>query len=340
MSMQERPPLDDEERQLAAQLTRIAPRGEPSAELDARILAMAERGVASNAAPARRRRARWPAWLGVAASLTAVAGLIWQVHPILGPSAERIAPVAISSADHTAADGDERQPIRYVGPNAEMVPPTPPPPPLPPPRETRSTVQVARAPAAAATDMVDSTPVAAQAPPRAAVPSKPAQNTPITADITGAPEPAASAETVPLPWPADAVRKATPASSTRSKASDSVNVAPPSPVASSPTAAERSEASGNRLQSARPVAAPMPAPAIAPPTSKHADSSDTLEFDERPPATTANIDVQKTWLERIRTLKNAGKLDEARQSLKEFRQRHPNAETPADLKPLLATGTS
>lgn len=354
MSMHERPPLDAEERQLAAQLSRIAPRGEPSAELDARILAMAERGIAGHhaaSAPARRQRPRWPAWLGVAASLTAVAGLIWQVHPILSPSAERIAPVAISSADHATADDDERQPIRYVEPAAAIAPPTEPAPPLPAARVARSTSQAASAPAAASavTDNLEPADTAAAAAPTpAAAPIKPAQTVPISDDIAGAPEPAASIEAAPAPWPADNARKAA-ASPMRNKASASVEAAPSPPSAERSPAASAavSDTQGSRLHSPPPPrAAIAPAPAAAPPASapapmsaQRADSHDIIEFDERPPATTADSDVQKAWLERIRGLKSAGKLDEARSSLKEFRQRHPKAEIPADLKPLLISDT-
>ncbi|MDO5611492.1 MAG: hypothetical protein Q4G62_12115 [Pseudomonadota bacterium] len=360
MSMHERPPLDAEERQLAAQLSRIAPRGEPSAQLDARILAMAERGIAGHhaaSAPARRRRPRWPAWLGVAASLTAVAGLIWQVHPILSPRNERIAPVAISSADHdaadhAAADDGERQPIRYVEPAAAIAPPTEPPPPLPPARTARSTSEAASAPALASTvadNLEPADTAAATARTRAAAPIKPAQTVPISADIAGAPEPAANIEAAPAPWPADNARKA--ASPMRNKASASTNVeaaapSPPSAERSPSASAAASDTLGSRMHSPPPRAAIAPAPAAAPPASapvpmsaQRADSHDIIEFDERPPATTADSDVQKAWLERIRGLKSAGEVDEARSSLKEFSQRHPKAEIPADLKPLLVTGT-
>ena len=87
MTMRRDDRLDKEERELAAQLARIAPHGEPSADLDARILAMAERGLAGVAPVSAQRQPprRWPVWLGLAASLTVVAGLAWRLQAGAGP---------------------------------------------------------------------------------------------------------------------------------------------------------------------------------------------------------------------------------------------------------------
>ena len=129
MTTQRDPMLDAEERLLAEQLARIAPRGEPSAELDARILAMAGRGtVHAPSSSARRRPKRWPVWLGVAASLTAVAGLVWRLEPILHPGQ----PVRYEAPAPVAADTDpngQRSPVAYVATQvaADAVPPPAPP---------------------------------------------------------------------------------------------------------------------------------------------------------------------------------------------------------------------
>ena len=132
MTMRRDHGLDQEERELAAQLARIAPRGEPSAALDARILAMAQRGAGVEATLGPRRRQRWPAWLAVAASLTAVAGLVWRLEPILHPAPG----VRYEAPASVAADTDpngQRQPIEYIGQDAAAVATAPAPPPPPPP---------------------------------------------------------------------------------------------------------------------------------------------------------------------------------------------------------------
>ena len=116
MTMRRDPMWDDEERKLAAQLARIAPHGEPSADLDARILAMAERdlaGVSPTATQRRRRTHRWPVWLGAAASLTVVAGLVWQLQPVLEPR-QTIRYEAPASVDSDNDPNGKRQPIAYV----------------------------------------------------------------------------------------------------------------------------------------------------------------------------------------------------------------------------------
>ncbi|PJJ98274.1 hypothetical protein CO615_09720 [Lysobacteraceae bacterium NML75-0749] len=93
--------LTAEERALADKLARIAPRGEPSAALDAKILAMAaEAHAQATTAPAKPRR--WLPPLALAASLALVAGVIWRVHPVLNPQ-DTPSPAAISEADAAAA---------------------------------------------------------------------------------------------------------------------------------------------------------------------------------------------------------------------------------------------
>ncbi len=300
MTMQARPPLDPQERELAAQLARIRPRVEPGDDLDARILAMAAREATGKPASVRppRRPRRWPAWLGAAASLAAVAGFLWQVHPILDPSPD-VSPV-MAPAD--AGEGGQRQPIRYIEPTPATapVPVTPPPPPAPrsgPAQQTARATLPAGKPATRTPEVASATrptPVEAKLPP------------PVSADIAGAP---AAAETVP---------------------------APPAATAAAPVSV-----SGTRIDPPRaPVppapASPMPAPPAAP-ALRSAALPEPREpaFDERPPATTASGEVQQAWLARIRALKAEGRIDEARASLQEFRQRHPGSEIPAELKPLL-----
>src|SRR5690606_39075701 len=68
--------LTPEERGLAERLGRIAPRGAPSAELDARILGAAHAAAGRKVGPAHSR-SRWPALVGIAATVALAVGVAW-----------------------------------------------------------------------------------------------------------------------------------------------------------------------------------------------------------------------------------------------------------------------
>lgn len=72
-------PLDAEERAMAALLPRPHGRGEPGADLDARILAAAQ--AALHPQPAGRSRRNWIGPSALAASLVLAVGLAWQLRP-------------------------------------------------------------------------------------------------------------------------------------------------------------------------------------------------------------------------------------------------------------------
>lgn len=313
MTTQRDPTLDAEERLLAEQLARIAQRGEPSAELDARILAMAGRGtVHAPSSSARRRPKRWPVWLGVAASLTAVAGLVWRLEPILHPGQ----PVRYEAPAPVAADTDpngQRSPVAYVATQvaADAVPPPAPPmmsapvassPPPPPHRNAPTTAKAAPPPPAADAAREAEEAAAHDAAPAAMAAKRVVADRDLVQEMPRRPAPAtveATAAAAPPP-------------------------APPAPAPAS-AMAERSRAATPppEAQAAR-VAAPAPPP-----------NQDRAGFDARPPTTADSPEVRQAWLARIRELRDAGSLDEARASLKAFVQRYPKAEIPADLKPLL-----
>jgi len=82
MTSPEPSPLTAEEQALAERLARLAPRVEPSPALDARVLAAAH--AAAQEPPANRlppRRQRWPAMVGLAASVLLAVGLAWRLRP-------------------------------------------------------------------------------------------------------------------------------------------------------------------------------------------------------------------------------------------------------------------
>lgn len=314
------PMLDEDERRLAEQLARIAPRGEPSAELDARILAMAAGDPAYAPVTATRRRPRrWPVWLGVAASLTAVAGLVWRLEPILHPGQ----PVRYEAPVPVAADNDpnaRRAPVEYVATQvaADAVPP--PPPPMMP------------APVASTPPKPVSANTAALAKPASTPPAADAAREAEEAVATDASAPAAMAAkrvVADRDLVQEMPRRPAPLT-VEATAAVALPPAPPAPVAAS-AIAERSRATAQPKEApAARVAVPAPPPAATPPPSQ-----DRAGFDARPPTTADSPEVRQAWLVRIRELRDAGSLDEARASLKAFVQRYPKAEIPADLKPLL-----
>lgn len=92
-------PLDAEERALAGLLPRPHGRGEPGADLDARILAAAQAALHPQPAVRRPRRS----WIGptaVAASLVLAVGLAWQLRP---PPA---LPASAAAEDAASTDSD------------------------------------------------------------------------------------------------------------------------------------------------------------------------------------------------------------------------------------------
>ncbi|HQQ57969.1 MAG TPA: hypothetical protein PKV60_01930, partial [Thermomonas sp.] len=120
-------PLDAEERALAAQLPRMHGRSEPTAELDARILAAAHAAAQQPAKPARRR---WAAPLALAASLCLAVGVAWRVQftpsppAAPAPMAHHATPAAAEAtrAKVRAADS-ARSPASTAPPGAQPAAP-------------------------------------------------------------------------------------------------------------------------------------------------------------------------------------------------------------------------
>ncbi|MGJ4729345.1 hypothetical protein ACQYWP_08665, partial [Luteimonas sp. SDU101] len=128
---------------------------------------------------------------------------------------------------------------------------------------------------------------------------------------------------------------------------------PPPPPPAPPAPPPPSEAAVASPAPAMPAAgvAPPPepqtrsiaAPAREPLTVSGSRASPAVEpdlladqpLDDSPPASAESPGVRAHWLQRIRELRQAGREDEARASLREFVRRHPHAKVPADLRVLL-----
>ena len=97
----DREQLSQEERALAERVARLGQHGEPSPALDARILAAAHAAATAPDQVRRQRTRRWPAALGIAASLALAVGIAWQLRPL--PETERYDEAAGSVAGQPAA---------------------------------------------------------------------------------------------------------------------------------------------------------------------------------------------------------------------------------------------
>lgn len=314
--------LTPEERELASRLARIGPHGEPPAALDARILSAAHAAVAVT--PARRRR--WPAVLGVAATLALAIGVTWQLRPRPEaspalqegpPAAEATAPAAMGEAADAAAAMSAADVPGGAGsdqPTAQRAA-------APVARPQESAVEPSRtgAPAGPSGDAKAGSqgrgvPLRTMAPPPEEPPAvfDEREEQDVAAPPTFAPAPA------PVAMPAPAV------------------VEPPPPAPPPPPA----------------MAAPAPTPVIA------TDSSRAAEQAARPAAASAGVQAKKAtastaepglrdvpiredaslgpseWLDRIRLRLAAGDATGARESLALFRRYYPDHALPEDLSPL------
>ncbi|MEN5208985.1 hypothetical protein ABE493_12780 [Stenotrophomonas terrae] len=351
--------LTPEERELARLLGRPGrSAATPSAQLDARIIAMANAAQApaavdtENPAPeqtqataptplpsAARRSSGWGrrrglvSSLAVAASLVLVVGLAWQLRPLDAPPAmpaQAEANVAVaaaeSAADSAAAAAQEPSAAPPAAPMMDQLP-----------------VDVAAAPAAA------SPPAEAAAKEHKAAAPKPAPADGSRKDETTVAEPAsgAIAERAPRAFsPAPVIAPPAPP-------------APPAPmVMPAPVQAPvYTEQAGNadapqndlyRTQSAPARTAP-PRPALTGPAPiPHAGTKAVTKAAEARRQRAAAIAADSTpdieadatlsrhqWIKRIRERLEAGDLDGAKASLRRFAHDYPEARIPRDLRPLL-----
>ena len=288
--------LDTEERTLAAQLRRLPPHGEPDADLDARILAMAR--SATQPRPTATSRRHWPVYASAAAVCMLAAGLAWQLWPA---HVQRNTPARTPEASPAPAPATPEATIAAAPPE-DIIPPV---------RDLASDASVE-----------DGNTARKAAP---AVISPPPQSMPAHSEAAK-PEPAASSdhEAQPLSAPAVSANDAIPP-----PPAPPAPPPPPAPPAPQPVAAQAATAN------AAAVANSTAAPAANAMRAK-AQAETENGYDARPPATVQDANVRADWLKRIRELMAQGDRDGARRSLQEYKSRYPETAIPADLQPLLA----
>ena len=328
-------PLDAEERALAAQLPRTRGRSEPTAEMDAQVLAAARAAPAGN--PVRRAR-RWQAPAALAASLCLAIGLAWQSRQALTQHAQ------VDAATPAAGNEDFAVPMpaasRADPDTGQQTTPRPAVQPLNHADDLpfQPDAGVARTPwPRAATEQA---PPRSEATPEAvehaqALPASP----PMDSTQPSAPPPTQAAVSA---FPAEATGK--PTGGNEQPASR------PRPRDLMPESAEvRAPAAAAAPRPAMPAPALAPAPPPAPPTqdstAKQALSAqgfgvvgqvapENENENDEPPATMNSPFAREAWLRRISELVHEGHIEEARASLAEFRRRYPNERIPAALRDL------
>ncbi|HEY0662712.1 MAG TPA: hypothetical protein VGD21_15495 [Lysobacter sp.] len=331
-------PLDAEERALAERLARIGPFDGPSPALDAKILKAAH-AAAGRRAPSKQRR--WLAFMGVppalvtgvgvAAAAVLALGLVWQLRPttVLLPAMEE--------------DGDEVFVMAEPSPEPRAAVVNPPPIPVETP---------ARAAAPAPRN---------QAPAQAEAAAKATESTAQMADMASmaaadaaagaaAPEPVA-----PAPPSDDEVRERGSAAPATAEAVQEPGFVPTPPAAPAapPTAAKRRATYTNsaRATSTRREAEDFrgaPVTSAQPVVAQQDAATDAGQELDKVVVTGSRIkrtdlavrdDTRlepAEWLERIRARRDAGELDDARESLRLFRSEYPRVRIPDDLRALLA----
>lgn len=308
--------LDADERALAAQLRRLPPHGEPSADLDARILALARDAGAAPRRPAASPRRHWPAYASAAAICVLAAGLAWQLWPA-----------------HVQRDA------RLSAPDAAPAPETPAVSPAPPIEETPDESRAAPVPPPAAEIVPPAIEARREPSPQPPRPTPPAPPTPqpAIASTAEAAAPATASGTVSgNAAPAPVGTSATPPPPPPSIANAPAPPAPPAPAPAADSAAPAGAAAmandAARSREAKSTAAVNAMRAKAAP-----DVEIENGYDARPPATVQDASVRNDWLKRIRELVANGDREGARASLQEYKSRYPDATIPADLQPLLAS---
>lgn len=369
--MNRRPPepLNAEERQLADQLARLGPHGEPSPTLDARILAAAHDAVVAR--PAARRKPRWPVAMGLAASALLAVGIAWQLRPVDEiPSAEQTAlPEArlVIADEPQAADAAAAAPADAPPASARQVAPPAPASVVQPPTVAKPMAMPRRAPAERVATREAIPPARRQAPaPQAA--AEPASvpaveyGRPLAAPPAPPPPVAATARADATTLDSVAMPPATVQAYGNASSADRPGfVADPETTAAIAASREKARAEqardaadaaeaargGAEARVRRGLVAPKPATQPAPPPPAITTSAPVAPA---PASATRNAlkrtDLQlpviedtklppEDWLERIRLRRDLGDRASATDSLMRFKQNHPFQKVPDDLKELL-----
>ncbi|WP_305037357.1 hypothetical protein [Lysobacter sp. CFH 32150] len=247
--------------------------------------------------PARKRTPRWPVAFGIAASLALAVGIAWQLRPL--PEATVYDEAASAASVQAESSG----------------------------MTAESAADTAAQPKVELPSADFSKPPAAQVEARRARKVLQRGVPPVESAAAGT---AAKAEPQAFPQPV-----APPPEETAVVFDEPTPVAVPAPPAPPPASAATTAAPGL----AAPAAAREShnAQGFARQKNVAADAAmDTFEADEEvvPPATADSPQVREAWLQRIRELAEAGKTDEARASLREFRHRYPAHTLPEDLRAL------
>lgn len=334
-------PLSPEERALADRLARLGPHDGPSAALDAKILAAAHAAVAG---PARRRRrlglTAIPGGLitgaGMAAALVLVIGTVWQLRP--SDPAPRPARGEGDGAYVSAEIIERRQQVVAPPPPAAEAPATAKA--LNPPPVDRAAVVAQRkataaAPAAAPAPLPEEAPAGAA--PRIATvgpDEHPAAFRKDAADARSRDAFAAPAAAPVAPREvqaySDAERgEAFQLARARQQRSDEQTVAAQRDVAASVPAA---------------ASAAAPASAEPPSTLDRVEVTGSRLASEGGIAATPVVEDARlepaAWLERIRERRDAGNVEDARESLAQFRKAYPRVRLPRDLRALAQPATT
>ena len=305
---------------------RRLPQVEPPAALDAAVRAHARAAL-------RPAKPRWPGLLATAATMTIAIGLAWQLNDAEDVrETQRPGAASVPEPQRTSAEVLEDGPVASSDAG----------------RHEQHT-KAAESPESnrALDELAEST--APEAPP-AATERKP------NADAT-APEESRARAAIALPRPITEIEQS-PQPSTEPPSRSERHAPLESSAAPAPPPARRSATAPPPAAIPAPAAVPAAPSAVAPPVAKR-DTADTRDeppdgrlardeadaFEERQTAPGARADAglgaasaarePQDWLDEITRLLRTGQRARAIESLREFRDAHPDAELPPELAELL-----
>ncbi|HEY9104084.1 hypothetical protein [Chitinimonas sp.] len=319
-----KPDLPDDDTTLS-QAYQALPKPEPSAALDAAILAAAREAVQPSAQviafPKRRRN--WSVPLGLAASLVIAVGLGYQLQQsgegrLDNSEAKVVVPGPTSPAPAAAAPAlpkaDQITPPAELQTDAQATPPAP-----------------SQAAATARREVM------AEAKQRAKEPQPAASPAPQAAPEVAMPAPAPAAPPAPPPPPAFAAPPSAPSALLEQ---------PPAAKPAAPATAGRAADSASVTVTGSAIkrmttASPAPEPAAAPQERAKVSEEGRLQLRQNlaapaPKAEQPALDAERT-LQEVRRLQAAGQDDAARTLLQRLKAQQPDYPIPAELHSLLIT---